>query len=59
MSEKPLTARNRKAAEERIFDSITVRCKECRRLMPRCMQHYDKSHLFYCNYCERWGGATQ
>ena len=48
-----------KRAEDRILDSITVRCKECRRLMPRCMRHYENARLYYCLYCERWGSATQ
>lgn len=53
-----LTKANRRKAEDRILDSITVRCKECRRLMPRCMRHDENPRLYYCLYCERWGGAV-
>jgi len=53
-----LADKTRRKAEERILDAVTVRCKECRRLMPKCMRHDEKHHLFYCLYCDRWGGAT-
>jgi len=44
-------------ARDEILDNITVRCKECKRLMPKCMRHDEKPTLFYCLYCERWGPA--
>ena len=46
-----------KKARDEILDDITVRCKECERLMPKCMRHDYNASLFYCLYCERWGPA--
>lgn len=51
MSEKPLTARNRKEAEKRILKAVKIYCKKCHAKMIRYDNFYKDAVGYGCEDC--------